>query len=223
MNDQEKKRLLGILAGAAEVYGRELSEVAIRLYLAALVDLPFKDVSAAFSDLVKGSKWFPKPAEIRELVLGAPIPVEDEAHIEVAKAITAAREVGSNRNVVFDNETTQAVVMQAFGGWVDFCDSANGESEKWLRKDFIKTYIAYRHGGVSAHGICYGRTHQVNQHNRSWAEHAIAYDEGEPVFIGDKDAAKRVLEYKQKEEYAENKVNIKKLLKLAQTLGDHSE
>jgi hypothetical protein len=59
--------------------------------------------------------------------------------------------------VVFDDATTQAVIIQAYGGWRQLCQECGVvEPEKWFRKDFIKTWAAYKRQSIQQGGVLAG-------------------------------------------------------------------
>lgn len=66
MNHQ---RIVAELLLLAEMFDAELSETKITGYLDALSDLPDDDLIAAMHESVKHCKFFPRVAEIREIVL----------------------------------------------------------------------------------------------------------------------------------------------------------
>src|SRR5262245_48718321 len=72
MIDQEYERFVERLLITAEVYGEELSSLKAGAYFAALRDLSLSVVGAALGRVERHSKWWPKPADIREAVYRSP-------------------------------------------------------------------------------------------------------------------------------------------------------
>lgn len=64
----EAQQVAGRLAALAEVLAEPLSPVRIAGYRAALDDLPAAEVFAAIGEAAKACKFFPRPAELREIV-----------------------------------------------------------------------------------------------------------------------------------------------------------
>jgi len=104
--------------------------VAIGLYVKAVEDLPFEKTSSAMSELIRTKKFFPSPADIRELVTGSEPAIEDKAIIECAKVAVAVRNHGHYRAVVFDDPVTMAVIRQIFGGWWRLCRGLSDHDAK---------------------------------------------------------------------------------------------
>jgi hypothetical protein len=194
MNAQEKKKIGEVIVGTAELLGREMSPVAVTLYAKAVEDLPFELVSAAFSDLVRQSKFFPAPAELREMVLGPPEKLEDLALIESSKVVEAVKRYGGNKSVVFDDPVTMAVIQQVFGGWERMSGEMTLDQEKWWRKEFVKAYQAYARSGIKAYGVLYGILDRCND--------SAGFDMAPPVLIGDRERAMKVKNYEAKEKTA---------------------
>lgn len=187
MNAEEKTRLVDIITGTAEVLNRELSPVAIGLYVKAVEDLPFTDISAAFSELIRKNRFFPVPAELREMVIGPPEKLEDTALIESSKVVEAVKRHGGNRSVVFDDPVTMAVIQQVFGGWERMSGEMVLDQEKWWRKEFVKAYQAYARAGIKEYGVLYGILDRCND--------SAGFDMAPPVLIGEREKALGVMNY----------------------------
>jgi hypothetical protein len=65
--ESEKQRLIK-LGGLANIFGAEPTGAVLDVYLQALEDLPDEQFTRAISLAIKNLKFFPKPAELRELV-----------------------------------------------------------------------------------------------------------------------------------------------------------
>ena len=194
MNAQEKKQVTDIIDGTAQLLNREMSPLAIAIYVKAIEDLPFEQVSAAFSDLVRQSKFFPPPAELREMVLGPPEKLENLALIESSKVVEAVKRYGGNKSVVFDDPVTMAVIQQVFGGWERMSGEMTLDQEKWWRKEFVKAYQAYSRSGIKAYGVLYGILDRCND--------SAGFGMAPPVLIGDREKALQVMNYEADEKLA---------------------
>ncbi len=142
MTKEEKARILTALLGMAEVYGRTLSEVTQRLYLAVLDGYECQDVVQAFMRHIEDpehGQFMPKPADIVRQIRGDP---EGEAHQAWAKLMWAVRDHGSYASVVFDDALIHAVVQQ-MGGWVRIGEFTQDELP-FRMKDFVALYRSHR-------------------------------------------------------------------------------
>ena len=96
---------------------------------------------------------------------------------------------GAYSSVVFDDAVTQAVIVQAYGGWPKLCQTCGvEESENWFRRNFAKTWAAYSRQGVKQSGHLPG-LFEITNHSNGYHEHIDP-----PKLIGDSAKARAVLE-----------------------------
>jgi hypothetical protein len=185
MTDDEKNKIVDIIHGCAELLNRQLSGPALALYVKVIEDLPYDKLSFAFSECVRNKRFFPSPAEVREMVLGPPESLEDNALIEATKVLQAVRRYGSRRSVVFDDPVTMAVIRQHFNGWEALGELPESENKWWI-KEFTKAYVAFTRAGLKSYGLLYGATDRENS--------AKGYEltNTPPVLIGDPNKALEV-------------------------------
>lgn len=77
MNDQSKFKT--ILISMAELYGKEVSGSVGQIYWTSLKEFSDEEVTQAFQQAVNTLKFFPKPAEIREIIQGSSVEQAHEA------------------------------------------------------------------------------------------------------------------------------------------------
>ena len=188
MNEHDFSRFSALMLGLAENFGQSLSSQGIALRFRALAEYGIDEVEQAALSLMLHRKYasMPTVAELLEHVQGGS--VEDKAEVEVGKVLIAISAHGSYASVVFDDAVTQAVIVQAYGGWVKLCaDCGTEEPEKWFRKDFARIWAAYSRQGVQRHGYLPGRTEIAN------GSKGCLNDIPTPVLIGNQDKARAVL------------------------------
>ena len=114
-----------------------MGELAAGLYFSALSDLTLMQVRTGVERVIRERKTatMPKPAEIREAVIGNP---EDRAQLAAALVYEAIHKVGAYQSVQFADKIAQLVV-ERLGGWVKLCVELEWE---WAKKDFVKLYEA---------------------------------------------------------------------------------
>ena len=64
MNDNETEKFIEYITATAEIYGRQLSKEAVKLYIALLKDYPFQDIEQAIQKCLTTNEMFPVPAAI---------------------------------------------------------------------------------------------------------------------------------------------------------------
>lgn len=133
---------LGVLRQLADMFGYKLTEDRIRWFDVALGDLPVENVMVALNRAALTCKFFPKPAELRELAgaVTGQLSLDEFATLAwntVAKAISS---VGYDLSVSFQDLVINATIRQ-LGGWSKIANTPAADL-KWLKNDFIKTYTA---------------------------------------------------------------------------------
>lgn len=187
MQQTDFQRFKSMLIGVADCYGQTLTAEGIAMRFKLLERYEFTEVERAALAILSTRKYsgMPTPGDFIEHLSGGC--VEDLAEVEAGKVIMAVGQWGGYRSVVFDDAVTQAVIMNAYGGWVKLCeDCGAADSEKWFRKEFAKTYAAYRRQGVEYYGVLAGLTEIENT-----ARGYLKFVEP-PTLIGNPDKARAV-------------------------------
>ncbi|WP_302737623.1 DUF6475 domain-containing protein [uncultured Desulfovibrio sp.] len=189
MTQADFKPFSALIQGIAECYGQSLSAQGIALRFRLLEQFDFADVEKAALSVMATRKYtsMPTPADFLEHIGGGS--AEDKAEVEAGKVLDAIGRHGAYSSVVFDDAVTQAVIVQAYGGWVKLCQTCGvEESENWFRKNFAKTWAAYSRQGVKQSGHLPGLFEITNSRN-GYHEHIDP-----PKLVGDPAKARAVLE-----------------------------
>lgn len=101
-------------------FEKKLSSELEDIYWRALEDLPIEAVERAGHLALQGCKFFPKPAELRELTEGN-ADAKAEAAWQLVKATHA--KAGETRSVIFEDGAIGAAIVRVFGGWPQLADS----------------------------------------------------------------------------------------------------
>lgn len=140
-NNQGREFAL-ILLAMGELFETPVSEARADLFIRALDDLPFDAVKAAANTYGRTGRFFPKPVDIRELVLGNDDDLAEKAWSAVLREI---RRVGYMGTPMWPDEATKAAALGLFGGgWRTLCERLPGEGPELLgyRKQFVAAYGA---------------------------------------------------------------------------------
>lgn len=186
MEDRDKRRFAGLLAAAAEVVDKKLSDAKLKIYWAALKDLKIEEVERAINlhlnDPVEG-RFMVKPADIRRHVQGLP---EDRALRAWSELEAAIEKHGAYASVVFADPILSRVVSE-MGGWVRLCGE---DLNSYLRHEFTKRYEALaRSGGPDTAPVKHlGLVERTNRAN--------GYDSQPDILqlVGDQEKAQKRLE-----------------------------
>ena len=188
MTQVDFDRFTELIQGVAECYGQSLSVQGVILRFALLEQFDYAEVRKAAMSVMATRKYtsMPTPADFLEHIGGGS--AEDRAEVEAGKVLAAIGKHGAYASVVFDDPTTQAVIVQAYGGWAKLCaDCGVEESEHWFRKNFAKTWAAYSRQGVKQFGHLPGIFEVINSANGHFTHIAP------PKLVGDSSKAHAVL------------------------------
>jgi hypothetical protein len=135
---QDKQRFLRNLCQLADVMREpELSEARQMAYVQVFSKYDDEQLEQAMFKAMTTLKWFPKPAELIELLEGKR---EDAALVAWEKLQEAVRRAGRFQSVMFDDPKI-ARVVDAIGGWSHVCDWSLREMSIH-RAQFLKAYQA---------------------------------------------------------------------------------
>jgi hypothetical protein len=126
-----------ILAVFGEVHSVELTETLVKVYHVVLEDIDDQILQAAGWQLLAESKWFPKPAELREKALSlktTPHLLPDEAWGLVMRR---AETYGAYYPPEFDDPIVQEAAVLT--GWREICHT-DYEQLPFVRKRFDQIY-----------------------------------------------------------------------------------
>ena len=189
MTQADFKSFSELVQGVAECYGQSLSAQGVALRFKLLEQFDMAEVRQAALSIMATRKYtsMPTPADFLEHISGGS--AEDKAEVEAGKVLDAIGRHGGYASVVFDDPTTQAVIVQAYGGWPKLCAECGvEESEHWFRKNFAKTWAAYSRQGVKQTGHLPG-LFEISNHSNGFYEHIPP-----PKLVGDPAKARAVLE-----------------------------
>lgn len=186
MQTHDTETFTELLAGVFDLYQREISTFAARIWWEALKDYDIAVVSQAFSCHITNTdtgQYLPKPADIIRAIEGNS---QDSAILAWAKVQRAVGSVGQYHSIVFDDPVIH-LTLDDLGGWPYFCQTEIKELP-FLQKRFENAYRAHynRRKALPAYpkyltGICE-------------AQNALKGLKAEgPRLVGNRDAALRVL------------------------------
>lgn len=136
----QAERFAQALIVLGEAYGEPVSTVRISAYATALADLDPDAVIAAMMDCLKTAKFFPRPADIRERVLGQ---TDDRAELAWGAVQRAIKRHGYLREPDLPAET-MAAIRDVWGTWQRLCETLPNDGPELLgwRKAFLAAYGA---------------------------------------------------------------------------------
>ena len=135
----------------SELFDRKISRSAIELYYRLLSDYPWERVKAALATAARTLKFFPKPAELIELIEGRTDDgTEQEAFRAWQALLRAVRQQGSWGKNPFEGEGSPLPpdqsrrlcdVLEMLGGWEAACQWDVRDYHRILPQ-FVRVYTA---------------------------------------------------------------------------------
>jgi hypothetical protein len=144
VNKNDDFEFLKILTGMCELYDRKCSDAFIDLYRAAMDGYSIDQFRKAANEAVRKLKFFPKPAELIELIEGGTS--GDKAEHEAYGVIERIRNVGSYGTPKWHDPVTSAVMTKRFR-WGEVCATPEKDL-KWFVREFVAAYKSYQGGGL---------------------------------------------------------------------------
>ena len=115
----EAKILLGLMA-LGECFDKKLSEAVQEIYLNALSGFEDAEIIAAINRAGMECKFFPRPAELIELIQGSLPSKKDAAALAWSKLVRAIEYQGSYKSVVFNDVTKRQTWREKL--WIHFAE-----------------------------------------------------------------------------------------------------
>lgn len=140
MTDSDRPAFSETIGALAVAFRQEATTPLLRAYWLGLSDLALADVREAATRALRSLKFMPTVAELRDLA--GDLNKSDRAEHAWSVFERAVVTYGRYKSVSFDDPIINATV-RAHGGWVRCCDLPAEEFDKWLRREWIKTYAAF--------------------------------------------------------------------------------
>lgn len=123
------------MATLCELHDRTLSKLLTDLYWKVLEPYTDEQCEEVFKEIIYSSKFFPKPADIIEVIHGTKRNRATDAWLEVLESV---KRIGNYQSVKFADTIIHSVI-EVMGGWPQFGTMTNDEI-KWKQKEFERLY-----------------------------------------------------------------------------------
>lgn len=131
---KDSEKFIALMAMLSENFGQKNTKLKIELYFNALKDFTIGQVEKAVYQAVKTLRFFPKVAELRELIEGDR---QSRALLAWRKAIDT-RDYYYGANFI-DDPIIPYCIRELFGTYMQFCEKTI-EELKWEEKRFLDLY-----------------------------------------------------------------------------------
>jgi hypothetical protein len=129
------------MAVLVEVFDKELTPQRVEIYFRALAAYPIDRIVDAVEEAVRTLKFFPKPAELIELIEGSPEDQAEHAWLQFWAALTRG---GTYRSLYCEDGVVAETIRRLYGSWADAWNIPRPESDppghQIHHKNFVATY-----------------------------------------------------------------------------------
>lgn len=117
MTNHDSAEFARLFTLLSQTFDKEASDALAQIYFDGLKDFAIEQVAAAVNQAVRTKKFWPKVAELRELIEGS---VDDRAAQAWAAFLEAAAD-GGQASIRFSDPAAARAVDAVFGGWIQAC------------------------------------------------------------------------------------------------------
>ena len=126
-------------------FREKINEDTNKAYWDILKEYSDNDIKRVTVKCIKELKFFPKIAEMRELIEGN---LEDEAKLAWLYLLEVVEKEGYYMSPSFPKyPAIVGVVERFFGGWMKLIEEMTDENLKWIKNDFLKFYPVIKKEG----------------------------------------------------------------------------
>ena len=145
----KQQMIMENLSTLFEYFDKTAGDAIFKLYVAALDRYSEGQLKELFNKILATCKFFPKIAEIEEMMGNAGAKqqavISTKAYEAFDIAVATMSRVGSYRTPEFDDPLIPAVIRARFNGWARF---GQVEINTWSRKSFVEEYKALSEVGT---------------------------------------------------------------------------
>jgi len=131
----EHKTFAKCMAALAEIFDRKMSTKLLDIYWGIFREYSDEEFQTAVFEAAKTLRFFPKPADLLEILDGSQ---DDQIELAWESLETAIRQIGAWDSVAFEDEALSAAV-ETLGGWTKVCGWTEAEMP-FRRKEFERVY-----------------------------------------------------------------------------------
>ena len=138
MRDGDVTRLARALKVLGETFNEPVSDTRAEAYFFALDDFTIEHVEEACRLAIRHARFFPRPAELRELIVGTDANASGQAWLALVREVRRTGYTGTP-----ELEATARVAMErVWGSWITLCQTlpAEGPGFAVWEKRFRETY-----------------------------------------------------------------------------------
>lgn len=117
-----------------ETFNEPMSDIRSEAYFDALCEFGIEQVNDAARLAIRQCRFFPRPVELREFIIGT---AEGHADTAWAELVREIRRVGYIGTPDFSDERTLRAICETWGSWRRLCETLPGEGPEligWIKQ-----------------------------------------------------------------------------------------
>jgi hypothetical protein len=174
VTEHDFEAFAGFMAVLEEVFGKDLNPQLVEIYFRALADFSIDRIAAAVEEAVRTLKFFPKPAELIELIEGSP---DDQAEHAFGQFWLAVTRCGTYRSLYCEDDVLAETVRRLYGSLAEAGNIPRPEENppgfQIHHRNIVSTYrdLAHQRRPWEPHLV--GRTEATNLETMSMWTHGV--------------------------------------------------
>ena len=145
---KDKKMFKEYITAISEIYDKIISSTSARIYWQVLEPFSDSQCQDAFDKAIQTCKFFPKPAELIELIPGEAVPIEDKATVIATEILAHLQKWGSSRHPDLKDDPISMHLMANRWPYKKWAANILESELKWWSKEFVEAYRAYNSSDV---------------------------------------------------------------------------
>lgn len=138
MDINDEKRFGEAMATSAAIFDKKLTAPVLRITFETLKEFSIEQVEAAFLMHLKTGEFFPRPAQLIEIINVGKPNNNDKALLAWLSIERAISKLGPYRTLTLDDRLAMEIINH-IGGWSHICSLSYKELD-FKKKDFIQAY-----------------------------------------------------------------------------------
>ena len=140
---KDKKLFQEYMTAVSELFDREISKTSIQIYWQTLSQYTDEQCKVAFDMAIRTLKFFPKPAELIELIPGEVVSVEDKALVMAHEIAAHLKAYGSGKFPDLHGDKIAHHLMTRRWPYREWGSQVLDSEMHWWVKEFSEAYRSY--------------------------------------------------------------------------------
>ena len=141
-----KSEFKEFMAGAGEIFNKQITPIISKMYWKVLEPFTDEQCRKAFNLVIEKCKFFPKPAELIEFIVGSPKQIkqsQDDKALVIANEIIAHLNISGSRVFPKLDDKIAKYLMTKRWPYYEWASTVLESELKWWIKEFCEAYKSY--------------------------------------------------------------------------------